>query len=440
MADTVMARIGRQLRRGWARPRPLLLAADGVWDPSQSQTIQPGYRDFGAWCAAHPGQACELWIGAGALAEVVGENSDAAQALRSPAARAAWAQRLLHHYHGEAAAQWPLLPWHAPHAWGASALRRVTLADLRAQACAHGVVLHAVRPLWPRLLAQLLAQQTLLRRGVLGQAWLVEAGQAGEGQAHLTRVGLARGRVTSVQRRRLQAPWAQALQRLIDEEPPAAGAASALLWLGAAPDGSLPLPRAVTWLPPYRDALPPGPGSGPDFLRPQARPGLLAWVWLGTCVAVLALAGAEAREAWAQRAQVQALVVPAAPPRTATAPVRPMDPAELAHRQRLQHPWQAVFMASEAPAVAGLRWLSLDHRAGAELRLQGQSSDAGPVQLAAAALRQQPAWQQVLVARLEAQPPGPAASAGTGQSKGQGTGQDLRVSFEIVARLREAAP
>jgi hypothetical protein len=434
----------KRLRHLWARPHALLLSGEGLWAPGQGGKA---YADFGAWCAAHAGQACELWTGASVLAEVAGSDAATTRALRAPAARLAWARRVLHHYHGEAAALWPLLPWPAAGAWGASALRGLVLAELQAQAQAHGVVLRAVRPLWPQLLAQLLAQQPALRRSAVGQAWLIEAGptragqadagptapaQAAAGAAHLTRVGLAQGRVVSVQRRRLQAPWAASLQRLLDEEPPATGVTPALLWLGPAPQVSLPLPPAITLLPPYREALPPGAGGRPDFLHPQPRPGLLAWAWLCTCAAVLALAAADAREAWALRAQVQALVMPAAAPRVAAAPVLPMDPAELALRQRLQHPWPAVFLASEAPATAGLRWLSLDHRAGAELRLQGLASDAAPVQLAAAALRQQRAWQQVLVARLEALPPGPAGGAGQGPP--------LPMSFEIVARLREATP
>jgi hypothetical protein len=431
MAETFPTRAARLLGRSWARPKALLLNGEGLWDPAHGGQA---YRDFEAWCAAHPGQPCELWIGASALAEVGGDDDAGAETLRSPAARADWVRRVLHHYHGEAATQWPLLPWQAAGAWGASALRGVTLADLKLAGKAHGVVLRAVRPLWPRLIAQLLAQQAQLRRSGVGQAWLVEAVRAGGGPAHLTRVGLTRGRISSVQRRRLELPWGPALQRLLEEEPPAAGAMPALLWLGSAPDGKLPLQPAITLLPPYREALPQGAGGGPDFLQPQPRPGMVAWAWLGTCAAVLALAAGDAREAWAHRAQVQAVAVPAAPPRTVATRAGAADPAEQALRQRLQHPWREVFLASEVPATAGLRWLSLEHRAGTELRLQGEAGDSGPVQRAAAALRQRPAWQQVLVARLEAQPPRPGANPGSGPGPGLG------VSFEIAARLREVGP
>jgi hypothetical protein len=426
MADTLPARLARLWVRGWARPRALLLTGEGLWDPSHEGRA---YKDFAAWCAAHPGQTCELWMGASTLTEIAGVDDGAAHTLHAPAARAAWVRRMLHHYHGEAATLWPLLPWQAPGAWGASALRGVTLDELKAAGQAHGVVLRAVRPLWPRLLRQLLELQAPLRRNAVGQAWMVEAVQAG-GPAHLTRVGLACGCIRSVQRRRLQAPWGPALQRLREEEPAAAGVVPALLWMGPVPDGSLPLQRAITLLPPYREALPAVAGSGPDFLRPQPRPGMLAWTWLGTSAAVLALAAGDAREAWAHRAQVRALVAPAVPARAPATRVAAADPAELALRQRLQHPWRAVFLASETPATAGLRWMSLEHRAGNELRLQGVASDAGPVQRAAAALRQQPPWQQVLVARLEAQPSRPGAGASS----------DLGVSFEIVAKLREGAP
>ena len=423
MADNIVAQARQLLRRAVLRlrlrPRALLLTADGVWDPAGGGMA---HRDFSAWCSAHPGLACELWVGALALADVVGEDPDTGPALRSDSARTAWARRVLHHYHGTAAALWPMLPWQARGAWGASALRGISLDELQAQARPHGVVLRAVRPLWPRLLDKLLAQQPGLRRERHGQAWLVEAhGDV----AMLTRVGLSQGRITSVQRRRLQAPWAPAMQRLLDEETQAGTGRETrpvLLWLGSPPQVALPLQLDLSLGPPYREVLLVGAGRGPDFLRPTPQPGLLSWAWLGTCVAALVLAAGDAHEAWTARVQahVQPLAVPAEPLQRASAPA--VDPVLLALMQRLHHPWRAVFLASETPALAGLRWVALDHRAGAEVRLQGVASDAAQVQQVAAALRQMPAWPQVLVARLEAQPQGPA------------------LAFEIVAQLREAAP
>lgn len=466
----------RWVRQGlqlWVRrPRPLLLAVDGLWDPASAAAP---FADFAAWCRAHPGLACELWLGAGVLADVLGDVADPQAGnsgeLRTAAARGAWVQRVLFHYHGEAAVAWPLLPWQHAGAWGATALRGLSLAGLQAQAREHGVLLRAVRPLWPRLLAQLLAHEAQQGGRALDEAWLVEAvpqasdlasaaspasatsgtearpaaGPQAAGAAHLTLVKLSQGGITSLQRRRLQAPWAPALQRLLEEEspsPPSSPAPSRrLLWLGDAPAGPLPLPRLLTLAPPFAEALPKARGRGPDFLRPEARPGPLAWAWLATSATVLALAGSEAQQAWTMRAQAHA-VVPAVEGPRVTSAAAPADPARLVLQQRLHHPWRAVFLASELPTSAGLRWLSLDHRAGAELRLQGLASDVAPVQRLAAALRQQPAWQQVLVARLEVQaaaPMGPAPGATGPQAPAAFPNLDpkLNHAFEIVAQLRE---
>lgn len=404
------AAFGARLRRLQRRlqPRALLLTADTLWDAAEGKS----HDGFGAWCRAHAGQACELWVGAALLSDLVCEPG---LPLRVPAARAAWARRVLQHYHGEAAAAWPLLPWRHRSALGACALRGPVLAEWQAQAAEHGVRLVAVRPLWPALLDRLLAQRPSLRRAAAGQAWLVEAGPE---QAQVTRIALANGGLTAVSRRRLQAPWPAALQGLLDATPAAADTTNALLWLGPAPEGTLPVEVALSLPTPGSDALPRVGGQGPDFLRPEPRPGLLAWAWLATAVLVLAGAGWEAREAWALQAQVETLAVP----RVAARPVPPVpaaDPAEAELTQRLQHPWQAVFLASETPA-AHLRWQVLDHTAGGELRLQGLADDPAPVQRVAASLRRQAVWQQVLVSRLETQPEGQ--------------------SFEIVARMATTAP
>lgn len=392
----------------------LLLTGASLFDPADERS----HAGFSAWCVAHPGRACALWLGSSSLTDLVCE---AGAPLRAPTARTAWARRVLQHYHGEAAANWAMLPWRWRAAWGVTALHGPALEALQAQAQAHGVRLRAVRPLWPVLLERLLTQTPGLRRAKAAQAWLVETDA---GQALLTRIVLAGGQVQAVNRRRLIAPWATQLQRLLDEEPPSADAAIALLWLGAAPAEPLPLPLspAVSLTAPYAGVLP-GTGTGPDFLQPQARPGRLAWAWLATALVVLAVTCWDARLAWLQLEQADRVAVPVAPVRGA-APPAAVDPERAALLQRLRHPWQAVFLASEAPAAAGLRWLALEHQAGGDLRLQGVAPDPAPVQQVAAQLRQQFAWQQVLVSRLEV----------------NANGQTDNHAFEIVARLPGGAP
>lgn len=362
--------------RDRGRVQALLLTRESLFDPTENRS----YTGFEAWCAAHAGRACMLWLGSSGLADLV---CDAGAPLHAPDARSAWARRVLQHYHGEAAAGWAMLPWRRRAAWGVTALRTPALETLRASASAHGVRLHAVRPLWPVLLDRLLVQRPALRSARAAQAWLVEAGA---GQALLTRVTLAAGRLQSVQRRRLAAPWPAQMQRVLEEEPPLSADAVALLWMGEAPAGPLPVSPALTLLPPHAGVLPEA-GRGPDFLKPQPRPGRLAWAWLATASAVLAVTAWDARLAWQLHDQAARLALPAARSvRSAPPPVR-VNPEQAALLRRLHHPWQAVFGASEAPAAAGLRWLSLEHQAGGDLLLQGVAGEPGPVQSVAAQLR-----------------------------------------------------
>jgi hypothetical protein len=399
-------------RRATGRVRALLLLGQKLFDPVDGRS----HAGFGAWCSAHPGRGCVLWLDSSSLTDLVCE---AGAPLRAPAARTAWARRVLQHYHGDAAAGWAMLPWRWRAAWGVSALRGRALETLQAQATAHGVQLRAVRPMWPVLLERLLAQRPGLRRAGAAQAWLVEAD---DGQALLTRILLASGQVQAVNRRRLGTPLARQLESLLQEEPRLADDAVALLWLGAAPAEPLPLTPALSLAAPYAGVLP-GVGTGPDFLQPQSRPGRLAWAWLATALVVLAVTAWDARLAWLEREQAELVVMPVPPVLRSAAQPAALDTEREALLQRLRHPWQAVFLASEAPAAAGLRWLALEHQAGGELRLQGVAADPAPVQQVAAHLRRQPPWQQVLVSRLEVV-----------------EGQADSHAFEIVARLPGHAP
>ena len=401
----------RALLRSRTAVHTLLLMSDGLWDLSHDGRQDGRHADFGAWCSAHPGQRAELWLGSACLSDLV---CDPAAPLQGGARRADWARRVLQHYHGDAALSWPLLPWRHLSALGASALHGVALPMLHEQAQAQGVTLLAVRPLWPVLLDRLLALRPELRRAGTAQAWIVEAGAD---QALLACVVLSHGQVRAVERRRLPTPWPAAVEARVDEDAGLRGVPLSALLLGPAPAEPLALDVALSVAPPYRGLLARRTGRGPDFLHPLARPTPRAWVCMGTALLVLALAAWDASQAWRQRAQTLALALPAAtrPAATRAAP-RPIDTAL---QQRLSHPWRDVFLASEAPDSVGLSWLTLEHRVGGELRLQGLAVDAEPVQRAAAVLRARPAWRQVLVSRLETQPNGQ--------------------SFEIVARLAGAA-
>ncbi len=408
MTELTLPTEGRPPRSAAHRLRALLLSGDELFDAVDGQVCE----DFAAWCAGHAGQACVLWVGSAHLSDLVCEPG---MPLREPGARRDWALRVLQHYHGDAAARWALLPWQRRASWGVSALRAPSLQALQAQAAAHGVRLRAVRPLWPVLLDRLLAQQPGLRRAAQAQVWLVEAGPTGP---MLSRITLVAGEIRSVHRRRLEQAWAAQLQQVLDESAPEDGAVLSLCCANVAADG--PLPARLSPAPELsaRDLLP-RMGAGPDFLRPQARPGLLAWCWLAAAVLVLAVTAWDAWQAWRLSEQARQVALPVVPRRVEPV-AAPVDRTRAVLRQRLNHPWAAVFLASEAPGAAGLRWVALDHQAGGELRLQGLAKDPTAVQQLAAQLRRQPAWQRVLVSRLETEP------------EGHG--------FEIVAQLAQGAP
>ncbi len=172
---------------------------------------------------------------------------------------------------------------------------------------------------------------------------------------------------------------------------------------------------------------------GPDFLRPVARPGALAWAWCATGLLVLAVAVVDAASARAGRQQAvlaaQALDVPArvpalapgsaaAPRRDGRTPVG-LPNAAAAQRvaaerwlQQLAHPWPQVWAASEVASEPGIAWLVLEHSLQGALRLEGLAPDDGPAQRAAQWLRDGagvadaanaagPRWQDVALVRVE---------------------------------------
>jgi hypothetical protein len=441
--------LGSALSRAAGRSQPLLLTAQGLWDLADLGEPQP---DLAAWGLSRAGQACTVWLGADLLVDLLAVEE---AALRDAAARSEWARRVLQHYHGDDALRWPLWPWRLRGAAGASALQGVSLPALQAQAEGQGVKLRTVSALWPQLLVHALAVAP--RKQPRQTCWLVEAPLTPRTGAApvLTQVVLTEGRITGLQRRRLQQPVGSSLRQLLEEAGP--GGTHTLLWWGAAPEIDAAWPPALQparVLPAGGQALSLDPGSAGDFMNPVPRAGALAWAWLATCAAVLTVAGLEAHAAWQARDEARAhsaavaLTAPVAAGTAradATAPRQAATPAEREAQSlrelqaRRSHPWGAVFAATELPAVAGLRWLSMEHGTSGELRLQGLAPEPGAVQRAADTLRAQAPWQQVLVARLEAQDEPAAASPAAPAARNNVPAASL-LSFEIQARLRPPLP
>lgn len=155
----------------------------------------------------------------------------------------------------------------------------------------------------------------------------------------------------------------------------------------------------------------------PDFLRPAAQPGRLAWAWCATGLLVLAAAGLDARSAWDDRQlalQRQARAVQPAgaarPPAGSEAARRHAEAVQRAAEAArwtalLALPWPAVWAAGET-APPGVQWLQLAHSAGGGLRLSGLAHDPAAAQAAVQALQQHPAWPGVALASIERLPEG----------------------------------
>lgn len=173
----------------------------------------------------------------------------------------------------------------------------------------------------------------------------------------------------------------------------------------------------------------------PDFLRPAARPGWLAWAWCGTGLLVLAVSAADSHAAWQARQQAQGRLTRTQPaPAHASLPTAQAATAQAASQrsaaqarqaeavrwqQQLALPWPAVWAASEA-TPGGVQWLLLDHGSAGGLRLAGLAKAPADADAAAQTVRLQqqagrPTWQSVALAAVERVPDG--------------------LRFELVARL-----
>ena len=214
-------------RSTWTRrlapPHALWLGPSGLWDfgpmPSWRPWAPPAtgsagprrHASFDSWCRAMPGQGCQLVLSAWLLHELL---LDPALPLADDTARLRYARGLLQHYHGGAAAQWPLAAWHAGGQRGVSALHALSLPALQTSARQAGVALRMVRPWWSLALA--LAQQQLPALAAADSARLLVV----DGLL-LTQIDLAHGRLRQLQQRRLADASPAAVQTLHATLPPA---------------------------------------------------------------------------------------------------------------------------------------------------------------------------------------------------------------------------
>lgn len=147
--------------------------------------------------------------------------------------------------------------------------------------------------------------------------------------------------------------------------------------------------------------------ASPDFLRPVRGPHRLAWAALAVAALVLGVAALDAYGAWQTRAQAQAEA--AAAERTLAGAARPAArPADTERVRglrrvaaRLARPWPALFSSIEGVQLPGVAWLALEVSDSGSLRLEGQAPDAATALAAAEAMKRDPLWSEVLVARIE---------------------------------------
>lgn len=175
---------------------------DGLWDhgpqglpwrrADASVPPQP-HASLAAWAEGRRGQAARLWLSGAALHDVLIETG---LPLADDAALLGYARGVLLHYHGQAAAAWPLAAWQAAGARGVSALHAVALDSLQASLRSAGVALRSARPAWCQALAAAARRHPALLQGARSRLLVVEG-------ARLTQLDLAQGRLVGLQHRRL---------------------------------------------------------------------------------------------------------------------------------------------------------------------------------------------------------------------------------------------
>ena len=428
-----MSRWMNSLRARLARPRLAWLDAAGL------EALD-----------ARPGQALDLLVSERLLQHLVCEPG---LPLADEGALRAYARQLLSHYFGAAAQRWPLAPWRAGAAAGASALHGLDLAGLRATLAARQTALRGLRPAWAALLQALAPQHPDWASAPHAALAWVEGGL-------LCWLELRAGRVQALSHQRLAAPTLEALREALSERC-TPGQPTLLLGYGldaaelpalpglrqlAPLDGKAPL---LAWF--ERPTAPWAQAPRPDFVAPAGpRPARLAWP-LAICGAlVLATAAwsawqgqkhlAQAGEQLAGLQARQSRQAPAVKPSQAGKRAAAGQEQQLQAQQQaaaaelqalLQQPWGVLLanveqagMGGVTPGGAGaLSWLGLDYAAARrELRLEGLAGDQLQALQLVERLSAAPGWSEVVLSRFQA---------------AEATAQGLRGQrFDLTAKLR----
>ena len=191
---------------------------DGLWDhgpqglpwrPADAIAPPQHHASLAAWAEGRRGQAARLWLSGSCLHELL---IDTGLPLADDAALLRYARGVLQHYHGDAAAGWPLAAWQAAGARGVTALHSVALDSLQATLRGAGVALRSVRPAWCQALAVAARRQPALLQGASTRLLVVEG-------LHFTQLDLAQGRLVGLQHRRLVQASEAALADWVAEHP-----------------------------------------------------------------------------------------------------------------------------------------------------------------------------------------------------------------------------
>jgi hypothetical protein len=368
--------------------------------PGGSGGIEPS--QFEAWCQAHRGARCVVWLAAELTLPLLTEPG---AVFADEAAVAAYARRVLSHYDHET--QGAAAAWRSRRRTGICLMLAPADAQaLREAANRHAVRLEGLRPLWTGALALALLEHPALQ----DQGCLLVAERC-----IVTAIEFAGGSMARLQRHWLARDDAGDLLRLAQE---LGSTGSVVLALGHGLPGEPPSAlRAIGSLAQEPAALlaqldkAAFRGMAPDFApAPMPRLRSLGWVLAGTAVSVLALAVGSAYDAY------EALNAQADPAAEISNIESPSPGAALARADgehkalpaarvalaRLDYPWQALFMASEAATPRGGTWLRFEHQASqSEMRLSGLASSTEEALAVAQRLARAPGITDAFVSRSE---------------------------------------
>lgn len=369
-------------------------------EPAGTGGIEPS--QFEAWCEAHRGARCVVWLAAELTVPLLTEpGADFADEV----ALASYARRVLSHYEHEtegAAAAWRS----GPRTGVCLLLAPADALELREAADRHAVRPEGLHPLWAGALALALREHPDLQaRGCL---LVVE-------RCVITAIELSGGGIVSLQRHWLAHDDAGELARLARDRASAGGPVLALGHglRGEPPSGLRVIGRLAQEPSALLAQFAEGAfrGLAPAF-SPSPKPRLrsLGWALAGTGFCVLALAVGSAYDAHgslsadASPSADLSIIEPALP---AAAPARAdrEQPSVLAERvalSRLAYPWPELFIASEAATPRGGMWLSLEHRASQpELRISGLAPSTEEALAVAQQLAQAPGIADAFISRSE---------------------------------------